>query len=140
MEDIGRRKCAFRWRIHKREWDIAQAAWLNAQLYDDEVAAAKGLLEAADRAVLLRTFCDGYELEKRGRSRLVSDMIEIAIRTAAQEAIDGGVTPSYAAPTQFEQLGGGPAFERHQLLWALTWRARAARWMLDHRRELERAL
>lgn len=67
-------------------------------------------------------------------------MIEIAIRTAAQEAIDGGVKPSSSAPVQSGRLGGGPGFDGQQLLWAVTWRVRAARWMLEHRLELERVL
>jgi Ser/Thr protein kinase RdoA (MazF antagonist) len=123
-----------------RQLDVAQAAWLNVQLHDDDIAAAKGLPEPAERAVLLRTFCEGYRLDGSARSRLIPDMIEIAIRTAAQEAIDGGVKPSSSAPVQSGRLGGGPGFDGQQLLWAVTWRVRAARWMLEHRLELERVL
>jgi hypothetical protein len=120
-----------------REWDVAQTAWLNAQLHDDDVAERQQLPDAASRARLLAAFCAGYGLEMQERECLVDRMIEVAVRTAAQEAVDGGVTPDGATPTPNGLLGGGPAFIGHQLLWAVTWRTRSARWMLDNRRMLD---
>jgi hypothetical protein len=123
-----------------REWDIAQTAWLNAQLHDDDVAERQGLPDANARGRLLAAFCDGYRVESSIRDRLLDLMVEVAVRTSAQEAIDGGVTPLGTAPVAQGQLGGGPAFTGHELLWAVTWRARSARWMLHHRQILERHL
>ena len=52
-------------------------------------------------------------------------MIEYAIRDSAAEAIQAGVT---------SQAGDCDA------LWAITWRARSAAWMVRHRPLLENAL
>ena len=52
-------------------------------------------------------------------------MIEYAIRDSAAEAIQAGVTP---------EAGDRDA------LWAITWRARSAAWMVRHRSLLENAL
>jgi Ser/Thr protein kinase RdoA (MazF antagonist) len=123
-----------------REWDVAQTAWLNAQLHDDDVAERQGLPDVGSRGQLLAAFCEGYRVEPSLRERLVDLMVEVAVRTAAQEAIDGGVTPVSAAPVERGQLAGGPAFTGHELLWAVTWRVRSARWMLQHRQVLERHL
>jgi Ser/Thr protein kinase RdoA (MazF antagonist) len=40
-------------------WDLAQAAWLNAQLHDDDIAERCGLPDAAARARQLRLILDG---------------------------------------------------------------------------------
>jgi hypothetical protein len=56
---------------------------------------------------------------------VVTAMIEYAIRDSAAEAIQAGVTP---------QAGDCDA------LWAITWRARSAAWMVRHRTLLEHAL
>ena len=52
-------------------------------------------------------------------------MIEYAIRDSAAEAIQAGVTP--------QSVDG-------EALWAITWRARSAAWMVRHRVLLENAL
>ncbi len=121
-------------------WDLAQAVWLNAQLHDDDVAERQGLPPAALRAARARVMCDGYGLEATRRQALIDLMIELAVRTAAQEAIDAGVSLEGTQPQPFGLLGGGPPFSGHELLWAVTWRVRSARWMLDNRQLLERAL
>jgi Ser/Thr protein kinase RdoA (MazF antagonist) len=123
-----------------REWDLAQTAWLNAQLHDDDVAERLGLPDAISRAGLLAAICDGYELARDARMGLVGCMIEVATRTAAQEAIDAGVDPDRTSPTPMGLLGGGPPMSGHELLWAVTWRVRGARWMLDHERLLAKAV
>jgi len=84
--------------------------------------------------------CDGYGLEATRRQALIDLMIEMAVRTAAQEAIDAGVSLEGTQPQPFGLLGGGPPFSGHELLWAVTWRVRSARWMLDNRQLLEKAL
>ncbi len=123
-----------------REWDVAQTAWLNAQLHDDDIAERIGLPDAVGRARRLRAFCDGYGLVRMERESLVDMMIEVAVRTSAQEAIDAGVSPDgLLAPDGPGLLGGGRATGEDELLWAVTWRVRAARWMLQNRRVLDRA-
>lgn len=114
-------------------WDLAQAVWLNAQLHDEDVAARLGLPEADDRARLARAICEGYELSHGDRPDLVERMIELAVRTGAQEAIDAGVTPTGQQPRPMGLLGGGSPFNGQELLWAITWRTRSARWMLANR-------
>jgi Phosphotransferase enzyme family len=121
-------------------WDLAQAVWLNAQLHDDDIAARLGLPDVDQRARLARAICDGYEVAPGDRADLVDRMIELAVRTAAQEAIDAGVTPTGQHPRPMGLLGGGPPFAGQDLLWAVTWRTRSARWMLANRRRLSQSL
>jgi hypothetical protein len=121
-------------------WDLAQAAWLNAQLHDDELAERLALPPLDARARQVRAIADGYGLARRDRTRLVDRMIEVAVRSAAQEAIDAGVSATTTSPATIGRMGGGPPTSGHDLLWAISWRARSAAWMLEHRRVLARAL
>src|ERR1700733_3671601 len=105
--------------------EIAATAWLNAQLHDDDIAERQELPGPQARAAQLRYFADGYKLAAADRRRLVTAMIEYAIRDSAAEAVQAGVTP---------QSGDCGA------LWAITWRARSAAWMVRHRSLLENAL
>jgi hypothetical protein len=111
-------------------WDVAHTAWLNAQLHDDDVAERNGLGRPEDRARQLRLFLDGYGLPAAGRRGLVDKMIEFAVHSARHEAVLATVTPESAAVDQ----SGYP------VLWAVTWRARSASWMLRHRTLLEKAI
>ncbi len=123
-----------------RRWELAQAIWLNAQLFDDDVADSQGLPSLRDRLIVARSICDGYGLEAPERRQLPDAMIEAAVRTAAQEAVDSGVTEIGYSPVKNGLLGGGEPFSGHQLTWAMTWRIRSARWLLDNRSELSDAL
>jgi hypothetical protein len=105
--------------------EIAATAWLNAQLHDDDIAERQGLPGARARAAQLRCFADGCELAAADRCGLVTAMIEYAIRDSAAEAVQAQVTP---------QSGDCGA------VWAITWRARSAAWMVRHRSLLENAL
>ena len=105
--------------------DLAQACWLNAKLFSDDVAEREGLPPLADRAELLRAMVDAYGLPTRQRRGLVDRMIEFAVHYTAYQADDGGVTPEST---------------EHELIWALAWPARSAAWMLRHRRMLQSAL
>jgi hypothetical protein len=67
-------------------------------------------------------------------------MIEVAVRSAAQEAIDAGVSATTTSPAAIGRLGGGPPTSGHDLLWAISWRTRSAAWMLEHRGVLAQAL
>jgi hypothetical protein len=111
-------------------WELAQVAWVNGQLHDDDVAEGHQLLDAAGRAEQLRLFVDAYGLEREGRERFVEQMAEFAIHEARQEAIEANVTESTPAI----------ADNGYPILWAVTWRARSASWILRHRAVLHAAL
>ncbi|HEX4868763.1 MAG TPA: phosphotransferase, partial [Acidimicrobiales bacterium] len=111
-------------------WDLVNVVWLNAQLHDDDVAELHGLPPRHERARGARLVLDGYELPAAERAGFVDCMIEFAVRSARDEAIVCGVTPTTVSP-------GDDGFPT---LWAITWRARAAAWMYDHRVELERII
>jgi hypothetical protein len=109
--------------------EVAHAAWLNAQLHGDDVAAVAGLPSASERARQLRLFVDGYDLAPDDRAGLVTRMIDFAVRDAAHEIdMDGGLRMA-KRPTG----PGDPA-------WGVAWRIRAAAWLVQHRALLEAAL
>jgi aminoglycoside phosphotransferase (APT) family kinase protein len=107
--------------------ELAYAAWLNAQLHDDDVAERQGLPDAASRARQLCAVLDGYGLPRGRRPELVDRMVEVALSSARAEAVAAGVTPE---STDAIDADGYP------VLWAITWRTRSAAWMLRHRRLL----
>jgi hypothetical protein len=104
---------------------------LNVQLYDDDVAERIGLGDAASRARQLRALVDAYGLARNRRARLVDQIAEIAIHAARQEAVDAGVHHETAVAV---------ADNGFPFLWAITWRARSASWVLRNRDLFERAL
>ncbi len=112
-------------------WDLAQAAWLNAQLHDDDVAELHGLPDAAARARQLRLFLDGYGLSRRDRAGFVDKMITFAVHDARAEAVESGVAPASA---QAIAADGYPS------MWGIAWRVRSASWMLTHKPLRERAI
>jgi hypothetical protein len=105
--------------------ELAQACWLNAKLHDDDVARRDGLPPLAERARQLRAIVDAYGLSARQRSGFVDRIIEFVVYDTAEQADDAGVTPDTTDP---------------EPVWALAWRARAAAWLLRHRRTLQNAL
>ncbi|HEY5266855.1 MAG TPA: phosphotransferase [Acidimicrobiales bacterium] len=121
-------------------WELAHAIWLNSQLFDEDVVASQGLPSIRERLILARLICDGYGVPLRVRKQLPDAMIQVAMRTAAQEAVDSGVTEFGNSPVKYGLLGGGPPFSGHELTWAMTWRIRSARWLLDNRSALAAAL
>ncbi|SDF01446.1 hypothetical protein SAMN05660662_0704 [Blastococcus aurantiacus] len=121
-----------------RRWTVAETAWLNAHLYDDDVGERRRLPGPAARARQVRHFADGYGLARPDRARLVADMVEVAVRSAAHEATASGVTPDGASNPP--RPGAGWPFTGDDLTWTLAWRVRSARWMLDHRAEFTAAL
>lgn len=112
-------------------WELAEAAWLNVQLHDDDVGAIAGLPAPPDRARQLRIFVDAYGLARHDRESFVDRMAEFAIHSAAEEAGLGGVGPESA--TAIDETG-------FPVMWAIAWRARAASWILRHRELLLAAL
>lgn len=112
-------------------WELAQVAWLNVQLHDDDVAERNGLPDAAHRAEQLRALVDSYGLAKDRRERLVSQIAEFAIHAARQEVLDAGVIP---------ETDSAVAEDGFPTLWAISWRTRSASWILRHRDLLRAAL
>ena len=113
-------------------WELAETAWLNAQLHDDDIAEQRwAFLSAARRSQQVRLLLDAYGLPTAERVGFVDRMIEFAVHSARAEAVRYGVTPDTA--TAVDPSG-------YPVLWAITWRARSASWMLRHRQILERAL
>jgi Ser/Thr protein kinase RdoA (MazF antagonist) len=112
-------------------WELAEAAWLNAQLHDDDIAERAGLPSAAHRGRQVRLLLDAYGLPTAERAGFVDRMIELAVHSARSEAVQYGVTLD---TTTAVDASGYP------VLWAITWRTRSASWMLRNRQTLERAL
>lgn len=104
--------------------ELAYAVWLNAQLHDDDVAQLQGLPEARARARQVHAILDGYELPSKRRGAVVERMIEVAVHAARAEAVLASVHPD---STEAIDAQGYP------VLWAITWRARSASWMMRHR-------
>ena len=113
------------------DWDLAQAAWLNAQLHDDDIAERCALPGATARARQLKAILDGYGLPRRDREGFVDKMITFAVHDARAEAASAGVTPDAESATT---PSGYP------YAWAITWRARSASWMLTNRSLLQRSI
>jgi hypothetical protein len=111
-------------------WDLAQLVWLNAHLHDDDVAAIEGLGSAAERARHAALIVDAYRLASRERATFVDRLIELAVRSAREEAVLASVGPDTASPAQ----------DGYPILWAVAWRVRSAAWMLDHRALLHAAI
>ncbi|WP_246730846.1 aminoglycoside phosphotransferase family protein [Rhizobium laguerreae] len=105
--------------------ELAQACWLNAQLYDDDLAERVGLGSAETRAHQVRLLLDGYGLPRKGRVGFFDKLVMFAIHDAAEQAREAVVMPESTAV---------------EPLWAITWRTRSASWMLRHRGVLEAAL
>ncbi|MQG56364.1 MAG: aminoglycoside phosphotransferase family protein, partial [SAR202 cluster bacterium] len=105
--------------------DLAQASWLNANLYDDDVVRRQRLPPLDFRLRQLRALVDAYGLLAARRAELVERIIEFAVSDTAWQADGAGVTP--------DSVDLEPA-------WALAWRARAANWLLRHRDLLRDAL
>lgn len=112
-------------------WDLAQTAWLNAQLHDDDVAERYGLPPAAGRARQLRLILDGYGLARRDREGFTDKMIAFAVHDARDQAVHTGIT---------EETTSAISESGYPSAWAVTWRARSASWMLTHRTLLQRAI
>jgi hypothetical protein len=123
-----------------RRWTVAETAWLNAHLYDDDIAQRHGLPDAGTRPRQVRHFADGYGLDARERARLVPDIVEVAVRSAAHEATASGITLDATEVTPSSERGVAWPFTGHDLTWTLAWRVRSARWVLDHRDLLAAAL
>ena len=112
-------------------WDLAQAAWLNVQLHDDDVAELQALAGPDERARQLRLFVDAYGLSMVERDGFVARVAEFAIHSAREEAVEHAVTQ--ASGNAVDEAG-------YPVLWAIAWRARSASWILQHERILQERL
>jgi hypothetical protein len=105
--------------------ELAQACWLNAQLFDDDIAEREGLGSPEARSRQMRLLLDGYGLARADRVGFVETMRDFVVLCAANEAIEAGVSPETTDPSA---------------LWAISWRTRSAGWIVRHRHVLEQAL
>lgn len=115
----------------RRLTELAYAVWLNAQLHDDDIAEMHSLPDGAGRAAQARTMVEAYGLPRARREALVDRMIEVALTSAREEAVEYNVRPDTA---------GAVTESGYPLLWSITWRARSAAWMLRNRRLLVNTL
>ena len=95
-------------------------------------AARDGLPSLEERARHLRAIVDAYGLSATRRRGLLDRILEFVVHDTAEQADEAGVTPD-TLDLRVDALGFNP-------LWALAWRARAAAWILRHRRFLQNAL
>ena len=112
-------------------WEVAQAAWLNAQLHDDDLAERLGLGDVGARARQLALFLDGYRLASADRIGFVDKMVEFAVHSSRNDAVEHNVT---------ETTTTGVAADGFPFLWGITWRVKSASWMLRNRATLESAI
>ena len=112
-------------------YELAQVAWLNAQLHDDDLAERLGLPSAAARAKQVGLILDGYRASNQDRASLVDKMVEHAVHNARDEAVQRGITE---ASTSAVTDDGFP------VLWSITWKIQSASWMLRNRRVIEAAI
>lgn len=106
--------------------ELAQLCWLNAHLFDDDLAARLNLAPSNVRARHLLAIVEGYGLPRAGRQRLVETMIILAIADTANQAMEARLTPDMT--------------EAGETLWGMAWRARSAAWMEREKILLQRAI
>ncbi|MET3808562.1 hypothetical protein ABIB25_005591 [Nakamurella sp. UYEF19] len=96
--------------------ELAQTCWLNAQLHDERIAEIQGLPDPRNRGAHMALILDGYELPRAQRTRIVDLMIDLSITDAADQA-------RTVAPDDITS----------DHLWAISWRARSAGWIVQNR-------
>lgn len=104
--------------------ELAYATWLNAQLHDDDIAELQQLPGPAERARQAHDIIEGYGVPGSKKQEVVDRMIEVAVHAARAEAVSAGVTPQ--SNEAVDPTG-------YPVLWAITWRARSASWIIRHR-------
>lgn len=105
--------------------ELAQIAWNNAQLYDDDVAAMNGLPDVTARMKQVRLLADAYELPAALRRELADRIIEFAAQSAANEVVEQGITPETTHAPR---------------VWGIAWQTRSVAWIMRNRATLECAL
>lgn len=112
-------------------FELAQVAWLNAQLHDDDLAERLGLGSPAERARQLSLIVDAYGLPRTDRTGFVDKMVEFAIHSARNDAVEYDVTPDSESAV---------ADDGFPVMWGITWRTPSASRMLRNRHLLEAAI
>ena len=104
-------------------WELAQVAWQNAQLHDDDVAEQSGLPDAAAE----RGSSASWSTATGSNAPTVSAS---STRWWSWRSAAPGKKPSTTrSPPASEALTA----DGFPIMWAITWRSRAAAWMLEHR-------
>lgn len=103
--------------------ELARICWLFPQLVDDDLQKIYDLPSPEKRAQQVRLICEGYQLERPDREKLVEQIIEVIVCETAHEAIDVNLT--------FEDSGN---------LWGFAWRTRSLYWTWRNRKLLEEAM
>lgn len=103
--------------------ELAQASWLNALLFDDDLAEKLGLGSVEARGKQVKLLLDGYELPLARRLGFISLVRDFATLNAANEI-------SANLPLQ--------ATDPAALLDAVIWRSRSAAWLVKHHDTLDR--
>lgn len=106
--------------------EIAHTAWLNIRLFDDEITKDEHLPSAEHRATQLRLFADGYGLSDQDRRGIVGTILDVAVLTAAADAVEAGIGPHSSVPSN--------------QAWGVCWRVRSAAWMVRNRGLFEHML
>lgn len=103
--------------------ELAQACWLNALLFDDDLAEKLGLGSAEARGRQVALLLDGYELPVSRRVGFMSLVRDFAVLNASNE-ISSNLALQSSDPAN--------------LLEAVIWRARSAGWLVRHHDTLDR--
>jgi aminoglycoside phosphotransferase (APT) family kinase protein len=106
--------------------ELAHTGWLNARLFDEGVDDVVGLPSVEQRIRQFRIFADGYELPAQDRQELARRVIDVAILSAASDAVEAKIA----------RESTGAAW----LAWGVAWRARSAALLVRHLNLLEEAL
>jgi hypothetical protein len=99
-------------------------------LYDDDVSNINHLPDLEGRSRQSTLILDGYGVRRKDRRDFVDRMIQLAIWSAREEAIEHHVASDTVSPSP----------DGYPILWAVTWRTRSAAWMLDHRELLQKTI
>lgn len=103
--------------------ELAQACWLNALLFDDDLAEKLGLGGVEARGKQVRMLLDGYELPASRRIGFMGLVRDFAVLNAANE-ISSNLALQATDPSA--------------LLDAVIWRTRSAGWLVKHHDALDR--
>ena len=103
--------------------ELAQASWLNALLFDDDLAEKLGLGSVEARGKQVRLLLDGYELPLAQRIGFMDRVRDFAVLNAANE-INSNLALQASDPAA--------------LLEAVIWRSRSAGWLVRNHVTLDR--
>lgn len=103
--------------------ELAQACWLNALLFDDDLAEKLGLGSVEARGKQIKLLLDGYELPAHRRVGFMGLVRDFAVLNAANE-ISSNLALQSTNPAA--------------LLDAVIWRTRSAGWLVKHHDTLDR--